>query len=243
MEKLQELSLVSKICMELENHLGMSDKTLAEFIIEMVRESATSARFLAAIKENDLPLQPSLAENLYRIVNTMAPRKPSNGKGKATSGGGASARSQGSKKYDIGDDEQLTAKDIAGADIVDDEIDIAKQKQRGGHAIDEYDSLTQDSEEAERQSEGTETEAAMIGIVAEAAARVPDRRITIAATVDVAMGTTGVMIGIILGIRDAEMTATNLDAVAPTETESVTIDEDEAADRVKLSCTVSTMAV
>ncbi|GAB9463862.1 ATP-dependent helicase HrpA [Globisporangium polare] len=122
MEKLQELSLVSKICMELENHLGMSDKTLAEFIIDMVRESASSTRFLAAIKENDLPLQPSLAENLYRIVNTMAPRKPG-GKGKASGIGSVRVGNDAkAKKYDIGETEQLTMKDIAGADIKDDDV-------------------------------------------------------------------------------------------------------------------------
>ena len=35
MRKLQHLSLVSKICTELENHLGIGDKTLAEFIIDL----------------------------------------------------------------------------------------------------------------------------------------------------------------------------------------------------------------
>lgn len=115
MEKLQELSLVSKICTELENHLGMSDKTLAEFIIDMVRESASSARFLASIKENDLPLPPALAENLYRIVNTMAPLKPGS-KGKAPA---RAATKAAAKKNAIGDNEQLTANDIAGADIED----------------------------------------------------------------------------------------------------------------------------
>ena len=48
MEKLQELSLVSKVCTELENHLGMSDKTLAEFIIEMVRAGRGQSGALTA---------------------------------------------------------------------------------------------------------------------------------------------------------------------------------------------------
>jgi ATP-dependent RNA helicase DHX8/PRP22 len=113
MEKLQELSLVSKLCTELENHLGMSDKTLAEFIIHMVRESTSSKNFLSSIKEQELPLPTSLAENLYRIVNTMAPGKkdtkvPRTGSEKA-------------KKYEIGETEQLTAADIAGADILEEE--------------------------------------------------------------------------------------------------------------------------
>lgn len=32
-EKLEYLSLVSKICTELENHLGMNDKDLGKFVI------------------------------------------------------------------------------------------------------------------------------------------------------------------------------------------------------------------
>ena len=32
LEKLEELSLVSKICTELENHLGMNDKDLGKYI-------------------------------------------------------------------------------------------------------------------------------------------------------------------------------------------------------------------
>ena len=35
LDKLQELSLVSKICTELDSHLGLADKTLAEFIIHL----------------------------------------------------------------------------------------------------------------------------------------------------------------------------------------------------------------
>ena len=33
LEKLEKFSLVSKICTELENHLNLNDKDLAEFII------------------------------------------------------------------------------------------------------------------------------------------------------------------------------------------------------------------
>jgi ATP-dependent RNA helicase DHX8/PRP22 len=119
MEKLQELSLVSKVCTELENHLGMSDKTLAEFVIDMVRGSSTRAAFLADIKANDLPLPSALADNLYRIVNAMAPRKPGQAGGKAPL-----AR----KTHEIADDEQLTAEDIPGANLPDDKEDLAAKK-------------------------------------------------------------------------------------------------------------------
>ena len=38
-ERLQALSLVTKVCATLNTHIGMSDKTLAEFIISMTEES------------------------------------------------------------------------------------------------------------------------------------------------------------------------------------------------------------
>lgn len=129
MEKLQELSLVSKVCTELENHLGMSDKTLAEFVIDMVRSSTSCAAFLGEIKANDLPLPSALAENLYRVVITMAPRKP----GSSGKAGKASASSSKKKKHEIGEHEQLTLSDIAGADAADEAGDAGSKKPRGGH--------------------------------------------------------------------------------------------------------------
>jgi ATP-dependent RNA helicase DHX8/PRP22 len=33
---LQKLSLVNRVCSELKNHIGVDDKTLAEFIIDLV---------------------------------------------------------------------------------------------------------------------------------------------------------------------------------------------------------------
>ncbi len=41
LDKLQRLSLVTKITTELENHLGITDSDLAEFIIALSEESST----------------------------------------------------------------------------------------------------------------------------------------------------------------------------------------------------------
>lgn len=56
--KLEELSLVSKICTELENHLGVNDKDLAEFIIALANKHATLDKFKAALLKNgaDFPV-------------------------------------------------------------------------------------------------------------------------------------------------------------------------------------------
>ncbi|TMW55938.1 hypothetical protein Poli38472_008586 [Pythium oligandrum] len=131
MDKLQELSLISKVCTELENHLGMSDKTLAEFIVDMVRESPSSTKFLQQIKDQELPLPSALAENLYRIVNTMAPRKPgAKGKQPIGSRDAETRRRDKMKQYAIRDDEQLTAADIAGAAVQDDEEDARNDSKK-----------------------------------------------------------------------------------------------------------------
>ena len=54
--KLEELSLVSKICTELENHLGINDKVLAEFIIAMAGKHTTVEKFKAALVKNGAEL-------------------------------------------------------------------------------------------------------------------------------------------------------------------------------------------
>lgn len=111
MEALKELSVISKVCAELENHLGMGDKTLAEFIIHLVRQNSTCTSFLKQLEAEDIPLSSSLAESLYRIVMAMAPPKqPEN---------------QRNKPNSISLDENLTKDDIAGVAIEE----IASEKQ------------------------------------------------------------------------------------------------------------------
>ena len=58
LQKLEELSLVSKICTELENHLGINDKNLAEFIISLADKHPTVEKFKASLIKNgaDFPV-------------------------------------------------------------------------------------------------------------------------------------------------------------------------------------------
>ena len=50
--KLEELSLVSKICTELENHLGINDKVLAEFVIALAEKHPSLESFKSVLAEN-----------------------------------------------------------------------------------------------------------------------------------------------------------------------------------------------
>lgn len=73
LHNLEYLSLVSKICTELDNHLGINDKDLAEFIIHMAQSSDTYDVFRKKLSENDADLPDSFSSNLYRIVQKMFP--------------------------------------------------------------------------------------------------------------------------------------------------------------------------
>jgi ATP-dependent RNA helicase DHX8/PRP22 len=75
LESLELLSLVSRITSELNNHVGVNDKTLAEFVIAQYEKSGGK---LPAFKDAmaalgaDFPI--SLIESIDRLVHTMHPK-------------------------------------------------------------------------------------------------------------------------------------------------------------------------
>ncbi|XP_076180769.1 ATP-dependent RNA helicase pea isoform X2 [Ptiloglossa arizonensis] len=73
--KLEHLSLVSKICTELENHLGLNDKDLAEFIIHLAEKNNTLDKFKKVLVENGAEFSESFMANLLRIIQHMKPSK------------------------------------------------------------------------------------------------------------------------------------------------------------------------
>jgi ATP-dependent RNA helicase DHX8/PRP22 len=73
LQSLEYLSLVSKICTELDNHLGVNDKDLAEFIIHMAQASNSYDLFRRKLSENDADFPDSFSSNLYRIIQKMLP--------------------------------------------------------------------------------------------------------------------------------------------------------------------------
>ncbi|XP_014680531.1 PREDICTED: ATP-dependent RNA helicase DHX8-like [Priapulus caudatus] len=79
LQKLEHLSLVSKVCTELDNHLGLNDKDLAEFIIMIAEKSDSIETFKAALDENGAEFPESFTANLLRLIQRMKPKKSSNG--------------------------------------------------------------------------------------------------------------------------------------------------------------------
>jgi ATP-dependent RNA helicase DHX8/PRP22 len=71
---LEFLSLVAKITQEMDNHTGLNDKTLAEFVIDLHDKSKTLADFKAKLKEVGADFPESFIENIDRLVLTLHPK-------------------------------------------------------------------------------------------------------------------------------------------------------------------------
>ena len=87
-EQLELLSLVSKVASEISNYMGVSDKTIAEFVISEHGKCASLVDFTKKLEEYDFPA--SLAESIDRIIRTLHPR--------FKQGGGGGENKTGSKK-------------------------------------------------------------------------------------------------------------------------------------------------
>ncbi|RMD43535.1 hypothetical protein DV735_g1591, partial [Chaetothyriales sp. CBS 134920] len=71
---LELLSLVSKITSELNNHLGINDKTLAEFVVNQHQEATGDVdQFKAKIQALGADFPPSLIDSIDRLIRTMHP--------------------------------------------------------------------------------------------------------------------------------------------------------------------------
>ncbi|KAF2217179.1 hypothetical protein CERZMDRAFT_104578 [Cercospora zeae-maydis SCOH1-5] len=72
LEQLEILSLVSRITSEINNHMGVSDKTISEFVMAEHANCANQAAFREKMGEFDFPV--SLADSIDRLIRTMHPR-------------------------------------------------------------------------------------------------------------------------------------------------------------------------
>lgn len=105
-ESLELLSLVSKVTNEIQNHLGIAEKELAEFIIEQ-HGGKDLAAFKASLRAADADLPNSLVESIDRLVLTMHPKYKStlkNTSSKTTVPNGADNKSRVFKGLAMADD-------------------------------------------------------------------------------------------------------------------------------------------
>ena len=71
LKELQRIGLISKVCSELDNHLGFSDKTLAEFIIHLAETNNDANSFHQKLLENGADFPLSFATNLHRVISQI----------------------------------------------------------------------------------------------------------------------------------------------------------------------------
>lgn len=77
-ESLEFLSLVSKVTSELQNHLGINDKTLAEFVIDQHEKCAGNlSGFKQALAAMGAEFPDSLIESVDRLILTIHPKHKS----------------------------------------------------------------------------------------------------------------------------------------------------------------------
>ncbi|VDL60323.1 unnamed protein product [Hymenolepis diminuta] len=72
--KLEYYSLVSKVCTELNNHLGLEDKVLAEFVIHLAKKNNNFDTFKAALIKHDAEFSDALIASILRLVQKMLPK-------------------------------------------------------------------------------------------------------------------------------------------------------------------------
>ncbi|KAL7091782.1 hypothetical protein ACP275_12G125200 [Erythranthe tilingii] len=76
LKKLEYFSLISKVCTELETHLGFQGKALAllaEFVIDIGRNCATAEELVANLKEKNADLPDYLAGTLFAVIRAILP--------------------------------------------------------------------------------------------------------------------------------------------------------------------------
>ncbi|PCH34267.1 ATP-dependent RNA helicase DHX8 [Wolfiporia cocos MD-104 SS10] len=93
---LEFLSLVAKITQELDNHTGINDKTLAEFVISLHDDSKSLPEFKQKLKDVGANFPDSFVENVDRLILNMHPKH----KKKPTADGQSSTAEDGLDEMD-----------------------------------------------------------------------------------------------------------------------------------------------
>ncbi|KAI6791669.1 pre-mRNA-splicing factor ATP-dependent RNA helicase PRP43 [Hortaea werneckii] len=98
LEQLEVLSLVSKVTSEINNYMGISDKTIAEYVIAEHAQTKSTAEFCdKATNEFDFPR--SLAESIDRLIRTLHPKYQGTGAEDAAGLEDAEKKQEKTKKF------------------------------------------------------------------------------------------------------------------------------------------------
>ncbi|PUU82695.1 P-loop containing nucleoside triphosphate hydrolase protein [Tuber borchii] len=147
LQNLEYLSLVSKITTELGNHLGIDDKTLAEFIINLHQQANSPKEFKKIIASHGVDFPDSLITSIDRLVLTMHPTH----KKKRSKGSGDHGEEEMKKK---GMDLDTKARVFKGLALPDKEVPPAWEKEREPNAIDDMMAMLENLESKSKKTGG-----------------------------------------------------------------------------------------
>ena len=98
------LLIYEQVCSELENHVGVGDKTLAEFIIELTDQNPSLPAFMRALERNGAEFPDSFTSSLHSLIIRLRPKVATaveRGSSKATTQATASGGSGGARGSDL----------------------------------------------------------------------------------------------------------------------------------------------
>ena len=88
MQKLQHLSLINKVTKELDKNLGVNDKTLAEFIVDIAKASKFDPKtFFNELQKNGAELPEPFANELVGTIERLANKGGGGARGGEKKGG------------------------------------------------------------------------------------------------------------------------------------------------------------
>ncbi|KVH93972.1 probable pre-mRNA-splicing factor ATP-dependent RNA helicase DEAH5 [Cynara cardunculus var. scolymus] len=143
LKKLEYLSLVSKVCTELESHLGFGDKVLAEFITEIGRKCGTVDEFDSKLKENGAEMPDYFVRTLLKIIHAILPPKAKSGSVKDTGKNDGGGSKSNFPALNIGD-----SKDRVKA--LEKEIEMEAKERIRKNGGDEYEGRSQRDRDGDR---------------------------------------------------------------------------------------------
>ncbi|KAJ1840485.1 DEAH-box ATP-dependent RNA helicase prp22, partial [Coemansia sp. RSA 2703] len=76
LKKLEHLSLVTKISNELSNHIGISDRDAAEYLIHLYSKSSNYEDYKRRLEKEDFGFTELFIQNLHRLITALKPKKP-----------------------------------------------------------------------------------------------------------------------------------------------------------------------
>ena len=130
LENLEFLSLVSKVTSEIQNHLGVSDKTLAEFVIDQHASVNGVAEFKEQLEAMGAEFPQSLVESIDRLILTLHPKYKN--KNNQKSAGGSKAAE---------DDVDRKTRVFKGLAIADKQVDFSDPEEAPANNAPETDAL------------------------------------------------------------------------------------------------------